>query len=228
MAISKKVIGVVANVTKYGNNIFKVNFKIPIFASKFKAGQFLHLTLEDFDPSEAYWPESRVFSIASKPGNPLLEVVYGVKGQYTKKMSETLREGMKVWLKLPFGDFIVDKHIRDGQTVVFIAGGTGISPFIPFFYLYLDNGHISPLHLYYGIRNKDTFLYKEVIDRISKIANVHIVEGLFDIEKISLEILKINDAVCFISGPQPMIAAFQKTLEEKGFPTDSIIIDNWE
>ncbi len=31
---------------------------------KFKSGQFLHFTLDDFDPSSGFWPESRVFSIA--------------------------------------------------------------------------------------------------------------------------------------------------------------------
>jgi len=33
---------------------------------RFRPGQFLHLALDPYDPSQ-HWPESRVFSIASPP-----------------------------------------------------------------------------------------------------------------------------------------------------------------
>ncbi|MGB9599006.1 MAG: hypothetical protein ACPL7I_00520, partial [Myxococcota bacterium] len=56
--------------------------KIP----KFLPGQFLHFTLDEYDPSTGFWPESRVFSIASAPVENRIRITYSVKGRFTKRM----------------------------------------------------------------------------------------------------------------------------------------------
>lgn len=228
MALPMKVQATLEHILDHGDGIFTLNFSIHKRYTRFKAGQFLHLTLDAFDPAEGYWPESRVFSIASEPGNEFLEIVYSVKGSYTRRMAENLREGMHVWLKLPYGDFIVENHIKNGQHPVFIAGGTGISPFIPYFHKVIKEKSNHPLSVYYGIRDSRHYLYKDILDEISSISHVYVIEGLFDIEKISKEICAINNVVCFISGPPGMIHVFQDKLREHGFPSHSIIIDSWE
>ena len=212
----------------HGDGIYSLRFAVPNRCTRFKAGQFLHLTLEEFDPSEGYWPESRVFSIASRPGGDFIEIVYSVKGTYTRKMEAVLKEGMQVWLKLPYGDYIVDQHITQGQHAVFIAGGTGISPFIPYLYQLQEQGSNHPLSIYYGIRDHEHYLYKNLLEEIAPIAEVKITEGIFDVGRISREVSRIEGAVCFISGPPGMIQVFQQQLGECGFPSESIIIDAWE
>ncbi len=169
-----------------------------------------------------------MFSIASKPGSDFIEIVYSVKGSFTKRMEKELSVGRQVWLKLPYGDFIVEKHITEGQHTVFIAGGTGISPFIPYFHQAVEQGFLNPISIYYGIRDKERFLYKTVLDDVSSLAEVHVVEGLFDIQAISREIASTGNTVCFVSGPPNMIHAFQNELGVQGFPPESIIIDAWE
>ncbi len=228
MPAPTKILTTVSNMTNHGDGIHTVQFSAPSRATRFKAGQFLHLTLDDFDPSEGYWPESRAFSIASKPGGDVIEIVYSVRGTFTKRMEEELAVGKQVWLKLPYGDFIVEKHVGQGQHAVFIAGGTGVSPFIPYFHQVVEQGISNPLSIYYGIRGREHFLYKSVIEDISFIAKVYVVEGLFDIQLISREIAGIVNSVCFISGPPNMIHAFQKELRVQGFPPELIIIDAWE
>lgn len=223
-----KIQATLRKIIDHGNGIYSLRFSVPARCARFKAGQFLHLTLEDFDPSEGYWPESRVFSIASKPGGDFLEVVYSVKGSYTRKMEAVLKEGMQVWLKLPYGDYIVDQHITEGQHVVFIAGGTGISPFVPYLYQLQEQGVKHPLSIYYGIRDQEHYLYKALLEEMAPLVEVKITEGMFGIEGISREISKLDNAVCFISGPPAMIQAFQQQLGECGFPLESIIIDAWE
>ena len=218
----------IERITDHGGDIYTVRFTVAPKISRFKAGQFLHLTLEEFDPSEGFWPESRVFSIASKPGADFIEIVYSVKGSYTRRMCLSLREGMDIWLKLPYGDFIVERYLKEGQPGVFIAGGTGISPFIPYFLQLLDRGCRLPLRIYYGIRDAEHFLYQEVIEAMRTIAEVEVVEGLFNLRLVSREVFRIDGAVCFLSGPPAMIKAFQDGLKYEGFPQESVIIDAWE
>jgi len=58
---------------------------------KYKPGQFLHLTLDYYDPAKN-WPESRVFSIANyDPEVKTLRIIYSVKGKYTKLMNDNLK-----------------------------------------------------------------------------------------------------------------------------------------
>nr|WP_321295509.1 hypothetical protein [uncultured Sphaerochaeta sp.] len=223
-----KIQATVNTVIGHGNGVYTVRLSVPSRATRFKAGQFLHLALDPFDPAEGYWPDSRVFSIASKPEGETLEIVYSVKGLFTKRMETELSIGKQVWLKLPYGDFIVEKHIKPGQHVVFIAGGTGISPFIPYFHQVIGQGDETHIAIHYGIRDREHFLYKSVLEDVSSLAEVLVVEGLFDIQAISKELANQRDSVCFISGPPNMIHAFQDELRVQGFPSDSIIIDAWE
>lgn len=228
MPASIRVQAKVLKIINHSDNIYTVQFSVPSRITRFKAGQFLHLALDDFNPSEGYWPESRVFSIASRPGTDILEIVYSVKGYFTKRMEIELKEGKQVWLKLPYGDFIFEKHIVLNQHAVFIAGGTGISPFIPYFYQVIEKGCTNPLTVYYGIRDQNHFLYQTVLEKISLIAKVKIVEGFLNIQTICRDVVKIDNAVCFISGPLMMIQSFQKELDKQGFPSNAIIIDSWE
>jgi len=223
-----KIQATVYQILDHGEGIYTVRFKVPPKATRFKAGQFLHITLDPYDPMEGYWPESRVFSIASKPNTDLLEIVYSVKGRYTKRMSQSLQEGTEVWLKLPYGDFIVERFIKEKQRVILIAGGTGISPFIPYLLERIDHNSILPLTLYYGIRDQNHFLYRDVVEKVSSDAVVFVVSGLFDINVICSEIVHQDNVVCFISGPPGMIKQFKTTLLAGNFPAESIIIDAWE
>jgi NAD(P)H-flavin reductase len=57
-----KVLASIESINQLGDIIF-VRLKVPPRATRFKAGQFLHLTLDEFDPTEGYWPESRFFPL---------------------------------------------------------------------------------------------------------------------------------------------------------------------
>ena len=66
MAVVRRVTAVVEKVDRYPENVCCYELRAEKRLPTFKPGQFLHLTLEPYDPS-AEWPESRVFSIASAP-----------------------------------------------------------------------------------------------------------------------------------------------------------------
>jgi len=241
MANPTKVCGVVRSIQGHGGGVYAVDFEIPQRASRYLPGQFLHLTLEEFDPTSGYWPESRVFSIASEPGQDVVTVVYSVKGSYTKRMEAELHVGRSVWLKLPFGAFIISDHARVDGPVVLVAGGTGVSPYWPFLKRVQGGGH--QVHLFYGVREPGHVLFRD--DLVRLVANPWIKVHLF-VESGAEEQLRYHsgrlsvDAITetlgkdatgasyYLSGPPGMIRAFRSELMAKETPETRIHIDEWE
>ena len=118
----------VLNVVDHGERVYSVFLKPDSPSPRFRGGQFLHLALDPYTPGD-FWPESRVFSIASAPGDRnLLRITYAVKGQFTSRMEAELCPGREVWIKLPYGEFTVNPE----SNACLLAGGTGITAFTAF------------------------------------------------------------------------------------------------
>jgi ferredoxin-NADP reductase len=154
----------ITSVGMHGAGVYSVTLRPERRVPGFKPGQFLHLALDEFDPSIGYWPESRVFSIASGTGDPELAIAYSVKGAFTRRMADTLVVGRRVWIKLPYGHFIVDSLVTQGHDAVLVAGGTGISPFVPYLTA-LCRGSVAQraVALWYGVRTPELVLFAPAI-----------------------------------------------------------------
>jgi ferredoxin-NADP reductase len=66
VAVVRKIPCVVRDVTDHGEHVCTVELEPAIQVPHFKPGQFLHLAIDAYDGA-GFWPESRVFSIASSP-----------------------------------------------------------------------------------------------------------------------------------------------------------------
>lgn len=227
MAIVKKYKSGVEEVVNPLPGIYTITFSSNK-KFRYKPGQFLHIALDEYD-GMGQWPESRCFSMQSNPGEEEIVISYAVKGRYTNRMAKELIPGKEVWLKLPYGDIFDRGHPKNN--CVFIAGGTGITPFLS---LFTDNSfpeYISP-RLYLGVRTKEHNIFNEELERAKKINDgfsINIViqdkEGILNIEKIH------NDnpfSVFFISGPLVMIKYFKNYLLGHNVPSDKILTDDWE
>ena len=160
MSQPRKIRCTVEAVTDHGGRVYTVDLVPDIPAPAFRSGQFLHLTVDAYDPS-SFWPDSRVFSIASSPRErKRIRICYAVKGAYTTKMEQTLRPGGTAWIKLPYGEFVID----DASDAVLIAGGTGISAFTAFIEA-LTPDHPGKVTLVYGARTPDLWLFRDMIAR---------------------------------------------------------------
>lgn len=224
--IVKKYKSVVEFVVDHGEGIFSVGFKSLDRPYKYLPGQFLHLSVDaDYDGA-GQWPESRCFSIQSNPGENLIRITYSVKGVYTKKMEKTLKVGREVWLKLPYGDLFQQSHRKD--KTVFIAGGTGITPFLSLFTDESFSEYVNP-KIYLGFRSEKHNIYLEENERIAKFHPVIHYEnrnGMLDINRIFEE--NGSDTDYFISGPPAMIRAFKSVLMDKGVAASQVFTDDWE
>ena len=196
---------------------------------KYKPGQFLHLALDDYDPSGS-WPESRCFSMQTSSQSQTLKITYAVKGLFTKKMEELLQVGKQIWIKLPYGDLFTQEHRV--ENTIFIAGGTGVTPYLSLFTDGSFANYQNPV-LYLGCRSESYHFYEEEL-ALAKRINPTLKcfycyqekDGMLDIEKILSE--NPNATSFFISGPPVMITNFRKYLLEKGIGEDRIKTDDWE
>ena len=196
---------------------------------KYAPGNFLHLALDEYDPSSA-WPESRCFSIQTCPEETNIKITYAVKGRFTQRMEKELSVGKQIWLKLPFGDLFTQEH--DKRNTVFIAGGTGITPFLSLFTGKSFAEYTNP-HLYTGFRNQAFNFYqielgkaKEINPELQTTVFYQDTDGIIDIE--SIYNTHPNAGSFFISGPPAMIKSFKQYLLLKGMREDRIKTDDWE
>ncbi|MDP2816409.1 MAG: FAD-dependent oxidoreductase [Rectinemataceae bacterium] len=237
----------VVTVNECGPDVYWITMEPERSVPKYKPGQFLHLTVDEFDPSDGYWPESRVFSIASAWDPRKVEIVYSVKGRYTALMKEKIAPGSTVWLKLPYGNFVVDSGSGGVQDIVLIAGGTGVSPFLPL----LGNLHggltrDGHIRLHYGARENRMLIGLKLIGDLTargllsctvsvedeepeqSVSGIRYETGRLNMEKIFEMSRDLENPAFYLSGPPAMIRSFRDSLLARGVGSDRIRIDEWE
>ena len=251
MSMPRKIPCTVASLTDHGGRVYTVDLLPASPVPSFRPGQFLHLTVDDYDPS-GFWPESRVFSIASSPRDRTrVRICYSVKGCYTTKMEQTLQIGSEVWIKLPYGDFV----INDAPDAILIAGGTGISAFTAFLEA-LTPENPRRVTLVYGTRSPSLFLFQDMILRqIDTLPQFQVLlfsetpDPVFAAKmssrskapnsftgRISLNTVLqylISDfrpqaSDFYLSGPPVMLKALGMDLQTRGVPPKQIRTDAWE
>lgn len=248
MAVVKKYKAKVEQIINPLPDIYTVTFSSDK-KFQYKAGQFLHLALDEYD-GVGQWPESRCFSMQSSPNAEAIKITYAVKGNFTNRMKNELHEGKEIWLKLPYGDLFSQPHNK--VDTVFIAGGTGITPFLSLFTHVSFNEYINP-RIYLGFRSKEYNIYQDELNfvklrserekkllgetlsmhrepqnnplSISKIFYQDI-DGIIDIKTIFSENGTNSDY--FISGPPIMIKNFKNYLIQNNVPEQNMLTDEWE
>jgi len=202
---------------------------------RFRPGQFLHLALDRYDPS-GFWPESRAFSIASGPDDRArLQITYAVHGAFTARMEQEAVEGRGVWIKLPYGDFVVDGR-RDAAL---LAGGTGVTAFTAF--LAAMTPASRAVALAYGARTPDLLIYRAAIDACARRTPALDVQyfaeqgsapptlpGRVSVDAVWARLASPLETDFYISGPPPMLRTVAADLADRGVRPEAIHIDAWE
>ena len=230
MAVVRKIPCVVRAVTDHGEHVYTVELEPSTPVPQFKPGQFLHLALDPYEPG-GFWPESRVFSIASSPAErDRLSITYAVKGAFTTRMERELAPGGSAWVKLPYGEFVVDP----AKDAVLFAGGTGMTAFTAFLGSLPSEGR-PHVQLFYGARTLDLFVYGDFATRRAgevRGLDVHLVceetDGRLDVDAAWPAIEQLRDPAIYLSGPPLMLAALTVQLSRRGVPPGSIRTDAWE
>ena len=226
--LAKKYLSEVVSIANPFKGIYTVEFKSLERPYKYAPGQFLHIAIDEEYDGIGQWPESRCFSMQSDPAEDVIRITYAVKGNFTQEMEKTLVVGREVWLKLPFGELFTQPHNK--TNTVFIAGGTGVTPFLSLFTHESFRDYADP-KIYLGYKNEDYYIYQKEFAAI-KNDNAQITifyenkDGVIDIAKIHGQ--NGNDSSYFISGPPVMIKIFKEKLIELGVPKENVLTDDWE
>ena len=244
MAVTQKLVCRIERIVNHGERVYTLWLRPERPAPRFRPGQFLHLALDPYDPS-GFWPESRPFSIASAPSErEALRISYSVQGRFTARMERDLVEGQSVWIKMPYGDFVVDSR---GDTVLF-AGGTGMTAFTAFLES-LTPAVPQSVSLAYGARTSHLLIYRDLVERctssVPSLAVSYFVE-----ERSSIEPARKHEGICpqigrvsvaavwpslrhpvdsayYISGPPAMLQTISQDLRARGISPEAIHIDAW-
>ena len=230
MPVVRKIPCTVRHVIDHGEHVYTVELAPSTVVPSFKPGQFLHLALDPYDGT-GFWPESRVFSIASSPRvKDSLEITYAVKGPFTRRMEREVVSGNTVWVKLPYGEFVIDP----AKDTVLFAGGTGVTAFTAFLQS-LTPEHPSRVLLLYGARTPDLFVYgslaKVRADAVRSLTCFLVSEetqGRLEVNAAWTAIASLTNPLFYLSGPPAMITALTNQLVARDVCPEAIRIDAWE
>ena len=111
----------------------------------FLAGQYVNLSIPGTD-------QTRSYSFSSKPGDTLASfVVRNVPGgQMSRYLLEDARPGAQISLTGPYGNFYL-REIK--RPVLFLAGGTGIAPFLSMLSVLQTQATSYPVKMVFGVTN---------------------------------------------------------------------------
>lgn len=190
----------------------------------FSAGQYLTVFL-DIEGMKL----TRAYSISSSPkesleGKYVLTVKCVQGGLVSRYILDNWKEGDEVETSAPEG-FFDYQPLRDAGTVIGIAGGSGITPFLSMAKAILDGDEDFRLVLLYGSRSADHILFKrefdEIMEKTDKVKVVHVLsheeqEGYehgFITASLIQKYAPKNAYSVFLCGPQQMYTFVDKELE---------------
>ncbi|PKN69577.1 MAG: hypothetical protein CVU54_09580 [Deltaproteobacteria bacterium HGW-Deltaproteobacteria-12] len=130
----------------------------------FQAGQYINLFVETGGIRT-----SRPYSIASSPtqiGHYEIMVRKVEDGFVSNYLLEELKPGNKLSSSSPSGNFHYNPLFH-GDKLAFIAGGSGITPFMSMIRELADKNLSRRMHLFYGSRVEDDVIYRAQLDRIA-------------------------------------------------------------
>lgn len=191
----------------------------------FRAGQYLTLQLKIGSSIV-----TRPYSIASTPENARQGfyniTVKRVPGGFASPyILDNFKVGDEITAFSPEGCFVYEP-IRDAKTVVGIAGGSGITPFLSLAGAIADGEEDARLVLLYGARNSKELLFRKELDELSKNENIDVVYVLSDSKEkgyekgfITAELIKKyapESYSIFLCGPKAMYEFARKEIENLG------------
>ena len=194
---------------------------------RFLPGQFAWITVRNSPFADAEHP----FTISSS-AEEQRTLTFTIKelGDFTSTI-KNLQAGEKVYLDGPMGSFSVDRHPH-AKEFVFIAGGIGITPMISMLRTLADRKDERKLTLIYANKDWDQVTFRGETEELKSklnLRNFYVLENPpenwqgeigFVNQDILLKCLpdfyQRNKMEIFICGPDPMMNAVEKTLDNLG------------
>ena len=203
----------------------------------FYPGQFFMVSFVD-DPEIK---TSRAYSIASSPLNKeYLEIGFDKVGPFTTKLF-AVKEGDLLKFKGPYGKFYFNEDMKN--SLVLIAGGTGITPLMGIIRYCNDKKLSNKVKFIYSVKTTQDIIYKEELEKIKNQNNnfdyaVTVTRpnsehnwkgrtGRIDLDLLKQNIEDVENSIYFLCGPKEFVHSIIEMLEELGTKKEQIKTDIW-
>lgn len=224
--------------TKIASDIYDFTFALKQKIA-FSPGQYMEWTLPHKSPDSR--GVRRYFTLASSPTeeNIRLGIKFYENGSSFKKSLLSMNTQDKITASQLSGEFTLPKDSL--RKMVFIAGGIGITPFRSMIKYLVDIRQRRSITLFYANRSPSEIAYQDLFEKAKKEIGIKTVYALTDENAVPKDwqgkVGRINDQMIikevpdyesrlfYLSGPHPMVSAFEKTLQNIGIPKKQIKVD---
>lgn len=212
-------------------NITTFYFK-PEKSAQYTAGQFAEWTLKHPKPDDR--GIKRWFTISSSPTEELVTITtkFADKPSSFKQALRNLKPGDEILMSDPMGDFVLPKLIQ--TPLVFVAGGIGITPFHSILSWLNSVKEARPIKLIYAVNNEDEIVFDDLISNSEIDLTIVVSEPSAawggERSQLNAEVIlglgtPTDDALVYVSGPEPMVEKLEKDLKQAGLRKQQFVGD---
>ena len=204
----------------------------------FLPGQYCLVSIKN---DEEFENAKKPFTFSSAPGRGYTELTVKKVGEFTSAL-HSLREGEVLKVSEPKGSSLVfDETVKDD--VVFIAGGSGITPFISAIRYGVNNKMDNSFTLFFSNREYRDIIYRTELNHLDndfdniKVVNTlthskderwHGETGLINSEMVENHLSSLENKVYYICGPPGMVESMREMLSKLGIVDDKVFFEQWE
>jgi len=215
----------VSDVRRESHDIVSLRFAGPV--PSFAPGQFMILNL--FRGSG--YSESHPYTISSGPEEEQLRVSAKGIGDFSRSLAE-FAPGTRALIEAPYGVFSYDNAA--GDSLVFIAGGIGITPFLSQLSALRSRQEQRKVRLLWGNKTREDIAFTDELEaterHLDDFAVVHVLSneewegetGFVDERIVRTYVDDVDRAQFFVCGPPVMMQKLIPTLREMGVPNARI------
>lgn len=204
--------------------IFKLPEPIP-----FKSGQYMEWTLPHSRTDTR--GNRRYFSLVSAPKSDEIAIAvkfYDNSSTYKTKL-KNLEVGEEIIASQLGGDFTMPRNFEN-KKLAFIAGGIGITPYISMIEHIIQENKTCDIVLLYSLKTIQDAAFVDILEKareygVNTVYTITSEVGMIDSAMIQKEIPDFSERMFYISGPQLMVQALEKTIRTMGIPKKKIITD---
>src|SRR3989338_572941 len=186
--------------------------------------------------------EAKPFTFATSPTEKrFIELAIKKMGKFTAAL-HSLVVGDKLKIEGPQGTSLnFDETLKDD--IVFLAGGSGITPFISAIRYAIAKKLPNRITLLFSNRTADDIIYKKEFDEISRNnRNIKIIntitqdapkqwpgeKGRIDRKMIERYVKNPKEKLWYVCGPTPMVSSMKEMLLGMGVPENRLKIEDWQ
>jgi len=219
-----KFAATVSKVEQHNDAAVVLELEVDTSAPVFLPGQYVNIDV----PGSG---QHRSYSFSSAPGESKISfLIKRISGGVMSTWLESAQPGSKVELTGPLGSFYLRAVERP---LLFLAGGTGLAPFLSMLEVLARTNSQQKIHLIYGVtRDLDLVQVDAIEAYAAQLPNFSFSTVVADADSghprkgwvtqhMPAEVLNDGDVDVYLCGPPPMVDAVRKHFDDNGVKPNS-------